>query len=366
MIQLVLFKPLSAKLSRIVSTCLSLCVFFSFSYQLNAQSIELGIAKSNLKYDTSYIEAFPDHISGRLYLSRKFTDISFVEQEEKRGIHYRPNTTLNLGIGATVRGFTLNLAYGFRFLNQNETIGKTEYLDLQSHMYGRKHVIDFYGQLYSGLYLENTTDLFPEMTEQSYLRPDLRIVILGATYFRVFNDRKFSYSASLVQNEFQKKSAGSFLLGAKAFVMAAGSDSSMIPVFDRDSMFNAFIGVDRLRTYQFGPGVGYAHTFIMWERFFLTLSFDVNFMIGNSRYRIADEGVTEEWQVNTSMDLRLALGYNSEKSYFGLSYVEDTKQMRSEDGNINTFFGVGNIRLNYVRRFEMGSKTKEVIDKYLP
>jgi len=333
---------------------------------MNSQNVNVGYTKPSVNYDTNYIQTYPEHITARLYMSRKFTDISFIEQEEGLTIDYKPNTTLNLGIGATIKGFTLNLAYGFRFLNEDQSKGKTRYLDLQSHMYGRKHVIDFFGQFYTGMYLENTSFLIPNYEEPYYLRPDIGIVLIGLSYFRVFNDQKFSYSASLVQNEWQKKSAGSFLLGAKALVIGAISDTSMIPSFLGDTAFKSFENVDRLSTIQIGPGVGYAHTFVMWHHYFITLSLDMNLMLSSIRYRQQDIGTTEDLQMNATFDVRIAMGYNSNNSYFGLSFVEDENQIKTADRKVFAQFGVGNVRLNYAKRFRMGPKLKDKVDKYLP
>jgi hypothetical protein len=276
--------------------------------------VQLAYTPAALDHDTNYIMTFPEHITTRIYLSRKFTSITFEEQEFDRLIDYQPNTTLNMGVGATVNGFTLNLAYGFGFLNQDASRGETRYLDLQSHIYKRKHAIDLFGQFYSGMYLQNTSSLLPEYPVNHYLRPDINIVALGGSYFRVFNDEKFSYSASLVQNEWQKKSAGSFLLGGKMMLLGAASDSSMIPTFSEDSLFSAFDGVNRIGAFQFGPGIGYTHTFVIKQHYFITLSMDMNVMISSISYERIDQERVEEMQVNTSIDVRLAMGYNSENS----------------------------------------------------
>lgn len=336
------------------------------SSALLSQNLDIGYAEPNYDHDTNYVQTFPGFITTRLYLSRKYTDITFQDQVENFLIDYEPNTTLNLGIGGTFNGFTLNLAYGFGFLNQDKTKGTTKYLDLQSHIYLRKHVIDFFGQFYTGMYLENTTSLYPDRTDDYYLRPDISIVFVGGSYFRVFNDEKYSYSASLVQNEWQKKSAGSFLLGAKAFIMGAVSDSNMIPTFLGDTLFSSMDGVNRIRTTQFGPGIGYTHTFVIKHHFFFTLSLDLNIMISNVAYRGENLGLVEEWQVNPSVDVRMAIGYNSANSYFGLSYVEDENKMKSEDNLVHSAFSIGNVRLNYAKRFRMGPKFEEKINKYLP
>lgn len=339
-----------------------LSLFLLSVMELSAQSAEMAYAKSRSEVDTNYVKTFPNHITSRIYLSRKYTNLRLEEEEESTLLEYEPNTTVNLGVGATVNGFTLNLAYGFKFMNPENNRGETEYLDLQSHMYGRKYAADFFGQFYQGMYLENSSFFFPNSTE-FYLRPDMTVALLGGSYLRVFNHRKFSYAASMVQNEFQKKSAGSFLLGGKVIIIGAQSDSSLIPTYSGDSIFNSFKGLNEMASFQLGPSVGYAHTFVMWHHFFFTLSFDLGLLIGPVSYTLENGEKIDEWQLNPSADFRFALGYNSKKTYWGISFVQDDNQIRSSDKNSYASFGIGNARFNYVRRFRMGPKLQSAVDK---
>ncbi len=54
-------------------------------------------------------------------------------------LKYHPNTKLNLGLGVTYKNYTLNVAYGFGFLNKNyNEKGKTKGLDLHFHLFPNK------------------------------------------------------------------------------------------------------------------------------------------------------------------------------------------------------------------------------------
>lgn len=109
------------------------------------QNIDSQRIKFRHNYDSLYIESYPDLITTRLYLSQKSTNLSLEDSQEPSSLDYMPNTTLNLGIGATAKYVTVNLAYGFKLLSPKKGQGKTRYLDLQSHRYTRKFVIDFFG-----------------------------------------------------------------------------------------------------------------------------------------------------------------------------------------------------------------------------
>src|SRR5688572_28023745 len=105
----------------------ALLVFFGTAESVCAQ-----------KFDTTYYVSYENQITSRFYFSKKYTSFKFRNTLENYTMTYRPNTTLNMGIGATYKWATLNLAYGFGFLNPDKGKGKTEYLDLQFHGYTRK------------------------------------------------------------------------------------------------------------------------------------------------------------------------------------------------------------------------------------
>src|SRR6187399_3652744 len=91
-------------------------------------------------HDTTYYQSFMGKkITGRYYFSQKYTALEIGRNNKTSPrLRYTPNTNLNMGIGATYRSFTLNLAYGFGFLNPERGKGETKYLDLQFHTYTRR------------------------------------------------------------------------------------------------------------------------------------------------------------------------------------------------------------------------------------
>jgi len=328
-----------------------------------AQDAEIGAQSKSTTLDSNYIKVFPEQLTSRIYLSRKFTDLQIEEQRDNRTLSYQPNSSVNLGVGATYNGFTLNLAYGFAFLNQGEEKGETNYLDLQSNIYGRKYAIDVFAQFYQGLYLNNTSSFNASFQAPYYLRPDMRVNMLGGSYFNVFNYRRFSYAATFIQNEYQKKSAGSFLLGGKVNLFNAIGDSSLVPNWPVDTIFQSFAGAVNMGGFQFGPGFGYAHTFVYNEHWFLTFSLKLNLMLGPVVYEIEGVGITQEWQLNSGVDFRFAFGYNSDKTYWGVSLIQDQSTIKSSDESIFANFGVGNARINYVKRFQLNDKWKKRLNK---
>ncbi len=302
--------------------------------------------------DTSYYETFPEHITGRLYFSRKYTGVKFIDREKDKEYLYMPNTTLNMGVGATYKNLTLNLAYGFGFLNPEKGKGETKYLDAQAHLYPQKMVIDLFLQLYKGFFL---TDGLGAAAGENYLtRPDMKIQKIGASVQYVFNHGKFSYRAAFLQNEWQKKSAGTFLLGAEMYGGLAHEESNLIPPHLLDDLSRNFKTV---RFFELGPNAGYAYTLVIKEHFFITASASANLGVGYSTHH-GERGRVTQWGVNPNYFLRGFAGYNSERWSINANYVHNNVQL-PENGGFSNSFMTGNYRLNLVYRFLPGPKLKE-------
>lgn len=204
-------------------------------------------AQANRGNDTTYYIYFPESITGRFYFSQKYTSFD-IKSKEANDLHYLPNTTLNTGIGATWHNFSLNLAYGLGFMNKNAEKRKTKYLDLQTHFFRPKWTTDIYGQFYKGYYL-NSKELVARPGGNYYHRPDVKVTLIGVSRYYIFNSKRFSYRAAFLQNEWQKKSAGTFLIGGEAYYGVLNSDSALVPKSIEDKYSQKGIALLSRNTY---------------------------------------------------------------------------------------------------------------------
>jgi len=305
--------------------------------------------------DTSYLKTYSDQITGRFYFSRKYTSLVIGDQQSDLKLDYRPNTSLNMGVGATYKNFTLNIAYGFPFLNPDEGKGKTRYLDLQAHMYGKKLTIDFFGQIYNGLYLAPKGN--GTLDGSYYVRPDMKLREIGLSCQYLFNHRRFSYRASFLQNEWQCKSAGTFLLGGEGYVGWANTDSSVFP--KALPVANPPVATE-VRFFEFGPNAGYAYTLVIARHFFITGSLSVGLDYNRTDYWSESQSTTSE-DFSTNTNLRLFAGYNSERSAISFTFTNSAVSLTSQKA-YNVSINTGNVRLNYVRRFCGGPKTRKFLN----
>ena len=306
--------------------------------------------------DSAYFVSYPKLLTGRFYFSQKFTSFNFQNTKENYTLKYRPNTTLNMGLGATYKWATLNLAYGFGFLNPDADKGKTQYLDLQFHAYNRKFTLDVLGQFYRGFYL------YPKGTSSTsdryYIRPDLRVNIVGGSFQYILNYRRFSLRASFFQTEWQKKSAGSILVGIQAYTGRVRADSTLTPTVI--SKVAANLNETKISFFEFGPNIGYAYTLVVHENFFLTGSASVSLAYGVNTLTHSG-GRNNAGGLNTSVFSRLITGYNSARWGLSIIYINNGLRMASNNNNRELILNTGNVRVSFVHRFVLGSKEKKLL-----
>src|SRR5258705_12952733 len=111
------------------------CLFFSASLILTMLPGFITAQRKKVPVDNGYYITYPDKLLLRLYLSQKFAPFTISATGNDRDLNYKTNSKLALGIGATYQNLTLNLSYGFSFLNKDKGRGKTKGLDFQFHLF---------------------------------------------------------------------------------------------------------------------------------------------------------------------------------------------------------------------------------------
>jgi hypothetical protein len=260
-------------------------------------------------HDTTYYQSFEDRLPARFYFSKKYTSFD-LKGRSGQVLHYRPNTTVNMGIGATVKYFSLNLAYGFPFLNKSsDSKVKTTYLDMQTHAYRQKFTVDLVGQIYEGYYLQK--GIGSSAPDAFYQRADIKVKQFGIAGYYNLNWRKFSFQAAMSQYEWQKKSAGSLQFGFETFYGQSNGDSAFVPPelqYDYTQK-----DVNELRYFNLGAGAGYAYTLVIARHYYILANLNGTISLNLSK-ESTNTGLTQHdaGLVFTPI-YRLALGYNSER-----------------------------------------------------
>jgi Domain of unknown function (DUF4421) len=318
---------------------------------------------STIKYDTSYIEVYKDELTTRLYLSRKQNGYTLADRLYKPWIQYKTNDNLVLGLGYTYSFLTINLGLKMPFINgDDELYGKSKYLDLQTHFMFRSYIVDFYLQWNNGYYISNPEDLFYQWdSEQNFpQRGDMRTNILGLNVQYLFNSSRYSYKAAFWQNEFQKRSAGSPIVGLEAYWMLGMTDSLMVAGGIPPTGFMENDPFNQSDILNVGINGGYAYTFVWAEKLYLSLTSLFGLSGGYNRVHYTPDSHTlnSGFTVGVTNTTRISLGYNNSQYYLGLSLQRFS--MATMAGSYGDWFSynTGNIRISFVKRFKLKRSIK--------
>jgi hypothetical protein len=326
--------------------------FWIFSYTM-AQKYEID-------HDTAYYKSYRSMLTTRLYLSRKYNVLSFDAPTPVTSFKYRATTSLNLGIGATYHACTLNIGIGISKFNPNNEKGNTKYLDLQGHFYARKWNIDILGEFYKGYYL-TPEGLAAPPGEKYYLRPDIGLSLVGFAFYRALNAEKFSYQAGLLQNEWQKKSAGSLLYGGEIYYGSIYGDSSLVPTLADPDI--EMLGLNKFHFFSIGPGIGYGYTFVYQEHYFLLGSATINLALRfSNEISTSLDQQASHWGFRPNYILHAGGGYNGSKWALSLLWVDTELFMSEKRTNYMYTSSVGNYRLIYTKRFSLDHKVKKILE----
>jgi hypothetical protein len=315
--------------------------------------------------DTTYYISYTDLLTTRLYTSRKYTSFLVKDNLSGNEFIFEPNSSLNLGVGATYNNITLNIGIGFDFMNPEMGRGETKFLDLQSHIYGKKMVIDLFGQIYNGYFLQKINgDILDRSEIEIY--PEMRLRKFGGNVQYLFNGEKISLKAAFHQSARQKKSAGSFFAGMEVYGGWVMNEGNFIPQSIQNSGNRGF---QRLGFFQIGPNAGYVHTFVFLKNFFITGMISGNVGVGNSNMETM-EGVSKKWDVNVNRFLRGFIGYNGPTWSINANYINNDVRLVDNNDFSNSIM-TGNYRINFVYRFKIGPKLQPAMNmvdlsRYLP
>jgi hypothetical protein len=310
-----------------------------------------GLAQKEFPHDTAYYVTFPDKFTVRLYLSEKYVHLNFPSGGGAEDLEYKANPKLNLGAGITIKNFSINLFNGFGFLNpKNDPKGKTTGFDFQVHVYPRKWSIDLLYLSPKGYHLSEK-GMAGAGPDEYYYRGDLKTTLLGIAAYRVPNKERFSYRAALLQTEWQKKSAGSFLYGGEIHHGVIKGDSALVPTLLSHEYPQA--GIKKINILSFGPGAGYAYTLVIQQHFFITGSMIFNLDANFTKEEQEGVGTLKTTSFNPSEVFKAAAGYNGRLWNVSANWTGAGFWVQGGTIEKDYFFPAGNIRVVIAHRFPL-------------
>jgi hypothetical protein len=312
--------------------------------------------------DNGYYETFEEQITTRLTLGKKYTSLVMKAPAGIQSLRYRPNSLFSLGVNASYKSLSVSVGAGFGFLNPNKKEkGKTRSFDFQTHLYSRDWVTDVYLQFYKGYYL-SLGGATGTVDKNYYRRPDVKVNLIGTSVYRLLNGERFSYRAGFLQNEWQKESAGSPLVGVEIYYGTTKGDSALVP-----SHLNAYYpqqGIRRVRLLEMGPGAGYAYTFVWEEHLFITGSATINADISMVK-ELSASGSANRTSISPNATLRAVAGYNSAEWAATIQWLHNSTDAKGKSSNYEYGIKTGEFRITIAKRFTPGNKLKKKLQPVL-
>lgn len=286
--------------------------------QVNAQTDTLN---------TEYIQRYPDKFFVWPVVKKRELSFGISNREDPgRKLNYKPNNSYSLGMGVYLFEIAVELSFaipiGERSIN---TYGASDVRDLQANFLGKHWGVDLYHQNYSGFYVANP-DPTTSSSEPYIKRPDIKLINKGFSGVYALNKNKFSLRAPYNYSERQLKSAGSFVVsgGLNSFRLQADSSVLTNTISSPTSSFREF----QYTGLSLAPG--YTHT-LVYKSFFLNGVFSYGPTHYWISYTAKDQSTKYDISINTFADIRISLGYNSDRIFGGLSYRAQTREVRFED-----------------------------------
>lgn len=306
-----------------------------------------------------YIEEYPERFYIRPVFTLRNLTLELGSRSNKTKISYRPNGNGYLGVGLYI--FDIGIGASFKLPENeksNSRFGKTDFLDLQSNIYGKKWGADLSLQKYEGFYVNNPALHFSEWQKNDPYpqRNDLAVTKLSANIFYIENHKKFSYRSAYNQADRQRKSGGSFYFGTKFLYQDISADTSLIPFNSRQYL--DLEDLKRVNFYSLGILPGYTHTFI-YQYFYFNFSLAVGPAYQLSSYNENNQRLKDR-QLTYAINGRAALGYNSPRWFAGITFVSHSSNLKTEHVQISG--ETGNTRIFFGYRFkEVGILKKKLL-----
>ena len=241
--------------------------------------------------EDAYIRRFPEKITARIGYQNTSNSFTVRDGETGKDFVLEPSKKDYLGISLLFRSIEVNVGFSPKFVSADENLQDAKLFTLNFRMFlGRwMQTLDFYHQ--KGFVFGDTTG--------SVYFPDLSTTKVGGTTNYIFN-KNFSFRAIGFQNEWQKKSAGSFIPRMTFYYTNYFWEFEDLYVND-DS-------------YDLAIGPGYYYNLVIAKNFII--SGGVATGVGVNITRSGDETLTS---LLLETNFRGVAGYNSERFFAGIN-----------------------------------------------
>lgn len=266
----------------------------------------------------------------------------------RKDIRYSPNDGTNIGIRLQHRWLGIAFSYSPSKLQEAQK-GKTDLTQIIVNSYGRKIGFDIYYLYYKGYFIQNFKDI-PVLRNSGNIFPqrsDMQTTNAGLNVYYIFNNRKFSIRAPFTNNDWQKKSAGSFMMTSSLNYYNLTADSSLV-IARVDTNAEEQTRLKHGDFYSISLMPGYAFTLVFFKHVFLSVIPSIGAVYQFQHYYTEANNLVERQELIPRAMARGGIGYAGKRFFFGLSSVADLYnipiahkyKLTYEIGNVTAYAGI--------------------------
>jgi hypothetical protein len=345
----------------LVPVAFLLLLFFT-TVKSYAQSEIEDIKLPPVTFDSTYITDYTGLLTTRIYLLYQNASLLINPADDKLSrIVYRPNVNVRIGIAGFWRWFGLGLSINNPvYKTDRQVYGKTTTLDLRVNAFGRYVAGEFFFQQYKGFYIST-----PERSDGTlYLVPDMKVFSLGISGYWIYNAERFSIRAAFIQNERQRRSAGSLVVRPAFLYYRISSDHGIIPPDIEDVFRVPKVNlVTFAKIYTVGISPGYAYSFVFLKNVYVT---GAVFPGVAAKFSTLSNGikVQNDFEFVFQLGGRFALGYNSDKWFIGGSVQAGFNEIPAWLSGTLLSYDVAQIRFWVGTRLDLFNRKRKVPSGY--
>jgi hypothetical protein len=309
---------------------------------------------------SSFIKSYPDHFFIWPVLKQRRFDFEMRNLEGgKDKLQYRSNKPYSFGWGVYLFELGVELTFAVPLDEQSKRIyGESKARDFQLNVMGKRWGVNAFVQKYSGFYRSDPSIEVPANTPY-WQRPDIVAKNVGLTVNYTFNHKKFSFRSAYAFAERQLTSAGSLIVFATFDDLSVAGDSAIIGHPYMES-FGRASQIRRARTTVVAVAPGYTYS-IIYKGFFLNGALAIGPGSNWLGYSLEDGGSDRNFNISAFIAARLALGYNGDRLFGGLTFMNIARNAKFDDVELTSNNSSFKILVGY--RFpEKGILKKRVLD----
>lgn len=310
---------------------------------------------------TVYVEEFPERFSVWPVLKQR--DLNFSVRDKRRitkRIRYATNNSFTFGFGAYLFDVVLEATFAIPLSERSKAVyGESDARDLQINMLAKKFMADAYYQKYKGFYIDDKSVSIP--SGQPYpQRPDISTRNTGLAGIYVLNNRRFSLRSAFNYIDRQLVSKGSTLIGGSLNLLKVSADTAIVSTRPQGDPTGS--GFELVSNTTLALSAGYSYT-LVYRDFFVNGTLTTG--PGNHWIQYEKPGTLQtENMMNLITNLRLGLGYNSDRVFGGVGYAVQTRSANFDQVRLTSTTSLFRVAVGY--RFNKVGMLKKKPQELVP